>query len=146
MTEIRIIYSELLENIISRLAYYSGKRAGNKEEYHRYAPCSADKDLLRELTVEAAAVLSMGLGHRSGGYEISSDNIKFRFDIGDTDISAPEELVREVMSTNVILGWLQLTGAPDISYWQKLAIEKMELLRDLTHFGDSLISRRLPPL
>lgn len=120
---IEIKLSSLLEEVLSRLKYYSGKRAAEAEDYFRFSACKADMGILVRFADESAGWLAAKSRPIWRGFSLVDDSMKFILDITEsgyeTDSSRAEitSLLRLVLVSYIIYRWLQITGAPEVEKW-----------------------------
>ena len=150
MIEVEFGYSELIDSVIERLQYISGKRAGNTDEYFRHAACSADSSMLMQLAAECISFLALKVGKRWVSTVISGDLVKITFNseaetagiLGDRDTFS--RLVRTSVVYAVISRWLSISGSEDASLWESRADYLYENLLVRLNIRKSLKPRRIP--
>lgn len=144
-------FSSILEEVVERLEYFSGKRACSASDFHRYSACTADMDMLRKLSDEALAWLALALAYAWKGSAISLDTLEITLDV-PAGVSETEPggslhtVLRSVIIMRIILGWLRLAGHPEAVKAELSLAEMTELLNSKLRSFRSLKSRMAPPI
>lgn len=151
MVEFKIIRDEMLETVECLLEYFSGKRAGNAEEYYRCSVCSADSKMLSQLLLESLVWLSVRTARIWFCGSPEEDIVRVEVDI-ETDgerkqerIDGLERLLRKILIYRIIFLWFRLIGWPDLQYWEDETEKLMESIVRLAGLHGRLKPRRSFP-
>lgn len=102
--------SEVIEAVISRLRYITGKRATDKETYERNVACEADMPLLLDLAQETLTEISMALGIYTGGFTVEADALTFRVECPEEHREEITTLLWTTIRDGIIRRWFEITG------------------------------------
>lgn len=110
MIKFEFKFNEIIESVIRRLQYLSGKRAQDKETYLRNVACEADTPLLFNIAEETLTEISMALGIYSGGFKVEADSLFFLVKCPEEHREEIATLLRATIRDGIIRRWFELTG------------------------------------
>lgn len=144
-------FSELIENVKSRIRYIVGKRAGDKEFYHTHTACEADTALLLSLADETLTWLHMGLGIHSGGFSIDMDSLRFLLRTASEEWEKDYEkalaaILLALLRDGIIYRWFLISGLKEADWFREKAEFALATLITGLRANGKLSGRRLSPI
>ena len=150
MTQYSVVFSELMEQVFSRLEYFAGKNSSNSSEYFTFTPCKADIPLFHSLLLEAAGWIVCNLPTKAASFSLEADTLTFTFfsnagydKIADTTI---QTVLQKAIICKTFHLWLTLTGHPQNTKWEEKALQLSQLISSKVFMHPRLRCRPLPPL
>lgn len=144
--------TEILNEVLTRIEYISGKRAHSTGEYFTLTACEADKGLLRQLISEAAASILASVSPRSGIRSVEADNINLElsprpyFTATESRNTAIRLLLRELVICETLLRWFRISGLPDQALFETNCSRLQDKLYALLNLRQPLRPRQYPPI